>query len=514
MPTSTLKYVLACTAVVAMAATLSACGGGGDGPETGSMQPDGADSMMPEPELEPDPQALSNAIDLVANNSRQDDQGEYISGWYWRAADLGGANDASITGTHRDGGFAQVIVSHDDNGQLQHNVAVFPTAPLQAADPWITAGQYINTYETTEELDGVTRSTRSISDHGLDQVWQVTELTADYDDGGTLDILVATDAQPSDGALDPFETASEVDHNIELPGAPALPAGKDFMLVWIADGDSISGSLDGTAGTLSCTNVTGCLFSADHSTAEDFHAASIGVSFTTDVGLARPVNPRVTGTVPSADYLAFGHWLYVPEDVTDTVNYEFGVFASGGDPFEAANLAGLTGTASYEGDAVGMYYVDGLTDNPTVGSFTANVTLQADFGDSNATGFIDGEVSSFEFDSDVASSLPTSIMLTASAYDFMFDYYGVQSGTTNVFDTARSDLPAPFPGGDVSGAIQTSVSETDWYGEWNAAFYGNGSSATDHPTSVAGTFIASEWDDNNRVGNGLSGSFGAHRQEQ
>ena len=472
------------------------------------------DGMMLEPEPEPDPQALANAVDLVANDSRQDDQGEYISGWYWRSQDLGGARQAAVNLTHRDGGYVHAIVSHDDNGQLQHNVSVWPTAPLQAADPWITAAQYISTYQAPEELDGVTRSTRPISDHGLGQEWQVTELTADYDDAGTLDIYVATDAQPSDGALDPFQTASEADHNIELPGAPALPAGKDFMVVWIADGDSVSGSLDGNAGSLSCTNVEGCSFVFDHLTAEHYTTSSTGVSFTPDDGSAQPVNPVVTGTVPSADYLAFGHWLYVPEDVTNTVNYEFGVFASGGDPFEAANLAGLTGTATYEGDAVGMYYVDGLTENPTVGSFTADVTLAADFGDSNATGFIDGEVSSFEFDSDVASSLPTSIMLTASAYDYFFEVYAVQSGTTNIFHTARSDLPGPFPGGDVSGAVQASVGETDWYGEWNAAFYGNGSSATDHPTSVAGAFNASEWDNNNRVGNGLTGSFGAHRQEQ
>ncbi|MDE0055456.1 MAG: hypothetical protein OXT64_14575 [Gammaproteobacteria bacterium] len=471
-----------------------------------------ADGMMPTDV--PSAEALANVIDLVANDSRQDALGNYISGWSWRSANLGGAQQAAVSGTHRGGGYAQVIVSHDDSGQLQHNVSVWPTAPLQAADPWITAARYINTYQAPEVLDGVTRSTRPISDHGLGQEWQVTELTADYDDGGTLDIYVATDAQPSDGALDPFQTASEADHNIELPGVPALPASKDFMVVWIADDDSIDGSLDGVAGSFSCANAEGCSFVVDHLTAEDYTTSSTGVSFTPDDGSAQPVNPVVLGTVPRADYLAFGHWLYIPEDLTDTVNYEFGVFASGGDPFEAANLAGLTGTAIYEGEAVGMYYVDGLTDSPTVGSFTADVALTADFGDSNAAGFIDGEVKSFEFEDDVASSLPTSITLTASPYDYQLEYYGVQSGTTNIFHTSRSDLPAPFAGGDITGAAQASVDETGWHGEWNGVFYGNGSSATDHPTSVAGTFNVSEWDDYNRVGNGLTGSFGAHRQEQ
>ena len=96
--------------------------------------------------------------------------------------------------------------------------------------------------------------------------------------------------------------------------------------------------------------------------------------------------------MPNADYLAIGHWLYVPEDVTDSVNYEFGVFASGGDPFEVSYLAPLAGTATYLGDALGMYYVDGLSDDPIIGSFTADVTLEADFGDGSETGFISGEV--------------------------------------------------------------------------------------------------------------------------
>ena len=480
------------------------------------MMPGDGDGMTPEPEPEPEPdqQALANAIDLVANDSRQDDEGEYISGWWWRSADLGGAPVAAITGTQRDGGYVHVIVSHDDSGQLQHNVSVWPIAPLQATNPWITAAQYINTYESPEELHGVTRSTRPISDHGLGQEWQVTELAADYDDGGSLAIYVATDAQPSDGALDPFETAREVDHNIELPGAPALPSGRDFIVVWIADGDSIDGSLDGDAGSFSCANVQGCSFINDHSTTEDYYAGSTGVSFTPDGGSTQPMNPRVTGTVPRADYLAFGHWLYVPEDVTDAMIYEFGVFASGGDPFEASNLAGLTGTATYEGDAVGMYYVDGLTDNPTVGSFTADVALSADFGDSSATGFVSGEVNNFAFEGDVASSLPAAVTLTASPYGYLIEGFGVESGSTNIFDTAWRSEPAPQPGGQVGGGAQASVGEEDWYGEWHGAFYGNGSSATDHPNSVAGTFNVSEWDDNNRVGSGLAGSFGAHRQQQ
>ena len=170
----------------------------------------------------PSQEALANVIDLVANDSRQDSVGNYVGGWFRRSHEIG-AQQAAVTGTYQGGQWANAIVSHDDNGQLQHNVAVLQINPLQQADPQVQIGRYINTYNAPEELEGVTNSTRSISDHGLGSEWQVTELSADYDnDGGSLSIYVATDVQPSDGSQDPFELAAEIDYNIKLPGAPAV----------------------------------------------------------------------------------------------------------------------------------------------------------------------------------------------------------------------------------------------------------------------------------------------------
>jgi len=212
----------------------------------------------------------------------------------------------------------------------------------------------------------------------------VTELTNDYHDGGALSVHVATDAQPSDGSLDPYATQTGNDHTIELSGAPEIPGDQDFLTLWIPDSDSIDGSLDGTAGSFSCANVDGCVFRVSRAPGNHLVASS-GVTFTATGGTAQPVSPRTLGTVPNADYLAIGHWLYVPDDVNNWVEYEFGVFASGGDPFEVSYLAALTGTATYLGDALGMYYVDGLSSSPTVGSFTADAQLTADFGDGSET---------------------------------------------------------------------------------------------------------------------------------
>ena len=109
----------------------------------------------------------------------------------------------------------------------------------------------------------------------------------------------------------------------------------------------------------------------------------------------------------AADYLAFGYWFYVPEDVTVAEDYDFGVFASGGDPFEAANLAGLTGSATYAGSTVGAYYVNKSSASPDYGSFTASVALTAGFGDGTETGTVTGTVSDFDWPAEVASLLPS-----------------------------------------------------------------------------------------------------------
>ena len=503
MTTSKRRFLTACAASVLLAVALSACGGGGgDGPVTDSDEMMSSDTVSAE--------ALANAIDLVANNNRQDSSGEWLGGAFGRWHEIA-AGQAVVSGTYVGGRLLNAIVSHDGDDQLQYTIAVFPFDPLQI-DPWARLGRYISTYESADEITGVTRSTSTIpqSDHGLGPAWQVTELTADYDDGGTLSFFVATDAQPSDGSMDPYETATENTHTIELSGAPDIPGDEDFMNVSIPDGASIEGSLDGTAGSYSCANSDGCWFGITTTTGN--HFVGPGVTFTSTDGRAQSVPPRTLGSVPNADYMAFGYWLYVPDDVTDSDNYEFGMFASGGDPFETANLAGLTGTAIYAGDAVGKYYVDGLTDNPTTGSFTADVTLQADFGDSSRTGFIDGEVTKFDYEGDVASSLPATVTLSSDAYSYLFTSFDVPQGSTNIFATPWLNNDAPWPGGHIGAEALGNADGEDWNGEWHAVFYGNGASPTDHPTGVAGTFNVSPFDDFNRVGRGLAGSFSAHRQ--
>ena len=425
---------------------------------------------MPEPEPEPDPQAqaLANAIDLVASDGRQDDEGNYFTGWWWTndGATSGIGHQAVLSRTYRDGTFANLFVSHDEDGNLHHNVAVFQNVPERDADPYVQAGRYIDTYEDPGELEGVTRSTRTIppADHGLGAAWQVTELEIDYDNAGSLAILVATDAQPSDGGVNPFRDQVTHHESIVFDRAPAVPPGHDFTFAWIGDGETIGGSLDGVDGVFSCDNPAWC-YIVSNPTTGNYGTYDPGLTFTPEGGTAEAVIPITVQPAPAADYLPFGGWLYVPDDVTDADGYDFGVFASGGDPFEVSNLAGVTGTATYEGDALGRYYVNGLSENPDNGIFTADVSLTADFGDNSATGFITGEVDNFSFEGDVASSLPTTVSLTSDIYDSWANGFGVQRGSTNILNGGYYGSE-PYVGGFAAGRTEASVGEQFFSGGW------------------------------------------------
>ena len=516
------KYPLLATAAVLALAT-AGCLHNDNGQSVTDVPPpvdgDGeempSDGMMPEPEPDLEAQALASAIDLVANGSRRDDDGEYTRVYWYPSAGIF-TRRAALSRSYRGGGYANVIVSHDENGQLQHNVNISPqydAAPVQETPVRVVAGRLINTHLIAEDLEGVARSVRSISDHDLGSIWQVSELQHDYEDAGTLEIYVATDVQLSDMSRSPFPEVSQIGRTILLDDVPELPAGQDYLTIEMRQGDSITGTLDGVAGAFSCSTSFGCAFLDDRRPGEAYPAWG-DIVFTPEDGSADVSLPVDSYPfVPEADYLAFGHWLYIPEDATDADAYDFGVFASGGDPFETSNLRGLTGTASYAGAASGMYYANGLSRSPDVGSFTADVALTADFGDGSATGTVDGELNNFTFEGDVASSLPAAVTLAATPHSSIFEGFGVEQGSTNIFDTAWSGQQAPYRGGWVGGTTEASVDGTAWSGDWAGVFYGNGAASTDHPTSVAGVFGTYLWNDNAQSDSGLTGSFGAHRQQ-
>ena len=508
MTTSSKNASLVMAAILALSLGLAACGGGGGN----GLVTDGG-GMITEPE--PDPQALANAINLVASWA-QDDDGASIGGWWWRSFNNSG-NQEPLSHTHRYGSNAAPVVSYDEDGP-QFNVTLFQNSdadPLQT-DPWAQAHRYVATYEFDNNPEGVTTSRKVITDHDLGPEWHVEKLTKNYGNAGTLSVGIATDVESSDGAVDQWKTQAGRVENISLEGAPDLPPDRDFLIVWIGADDTINGSLDGAEGSFACAWGDGCLFVRDRG--ELGFSTFGGVSFTPADGTAQGVASISPGTTTAADWLAFGYWLYVPVDVKDADDYDFGVFASGGDPFEATHLAGLTGSATYAGSASGWYYVDESSSDPASGQFTASVALTADFGDETDTGTVTGTLSGFDWPDAMASSLPSMVSLTSANWvgntrRYGLDYTGdadeVVSGESNIFDMPWENNASAFNGGHALGYTYVDVEGAEWVGEWSAAFFGNGASSTIHPTSIAGTFHSAS---NNGTA-AFTGSFGAHKQD-
>ncbi len=190
-----------------------------------------------------------------------------------------------------------------------------------------------------------------------------------------------------------------------------------------------------------------------------------------------PVGSADAVSVLDTDYLSLGYWLVVPDDTASAADYEVGVFADGANPFDKDNLMGLTGTANYSGDALGLHTSKSAADAiPDINHFTADVSLTADFGDGSALGSVSGTVSDFE-----VGGAPKAMTLNLGA--------------------------SPITNAAGGGFFNGDTSTTGFTGKWGGQFFGNGGSPTDHPGSAAGTFGATKND-------GLEsfiGAFGAKK---
>ena len=328
--------------------------------------------------------------------------------------------------------------------------------------------------------------------HGLGADWRAFEITRDYAGAGTWTIDIATDANDAQTLERPWLGYAPFQRLIELQGIPPLPAGQDWVVVFVesvlAVTGRLAGSLDGVPGSFTCLT-SGCYLEIDRSTeAPGYHPGGTDVLFTPDDPSLSPTTlASVTGVdrLPPVNYLVFGNWLYAPEHTEAPGAYDLGVMAGGGDPFSSP-VSGLAGVTTYAGSASGRVFTGRSSASPSVGSFEADVTLTADFDD----GELGGRVENIRSDA-AATGLPSELHLEATP---------IVSLPPSAF------LPLPHGVAVAAGAVRDGEPASSWAGEWNAAFYGNGASPTDHPTRVAGTFGASNGED------GLLGSFGAHAQ--
>ena len=179
----------------------------------------------------------------------------------------------------------------------------------------------------------------------------------------------------------------------------------------------------------------------------------------------------------ASDYRVWGLWEYVPDDGTDVDDFEVGAFVNGNDPF-SSHLGGLTGRATYVGEATGVYSVVLNSDRGERHSFDADVTLTANFGDDSEYGTIGGRIYNARIDDVAVPGNPSLTLRSASIH--RLGGVSIASGV-NIRST---DEDRGFYKGDTS----INLLGHEHTGKWGGGFFGNDGDA--HPTSVAGTFGA------------------------
>ena len=440
-------------------------------------------------------------IIVVRKLGSWDDPDETVTGWLHHFQLEGSGSDYTVMSqSYRDGGWGMAVPWYGEDGELEVIAGTsLAHRPWQRnPDAWPFRGLY--TPALDRDVPGVTSVYGPIENHGLGADWQGVEFIKTYEGGGTLTFRFFTDLAEADSPGNPYAGNPPGDDanypNVVLNDI-AIPVGWDNTWVFVPE-EGLPGSLDGVTGTFSCApgeNGYCGIENGRHFLAPGFTPdVSIDpVIFTPDDGSAAQELPAPQPTeVPVVNYLSFGDWLFVPEDITDLDAYDFGVFAGGDDPFTVDNLQGLAGTADYAGEAAGTY-----ADVPaaTINSFNAQVELTADFGMTSDFGTIEGRVYEFEIDGRETSPLTELGLYTAPWRE---------GGTTNIH---QSEVGRdPLPGGWVEGNAYTGTDTATWLGIWGGKFFGNGTAATALPTAFAGTFGATDGD------HSFAGSFGASQQ--
>ena len=225
--------------------------------------------------------------------------------------------------------------------------------------------------------------------------------------------------------------------------------------------------------------------------------------------------PAVPGSVMrgDSDYLAWGFWLNVP-NTEQTLNTDgeaedfatVAAFATGNSVFDVK--VALTGTATYNGVAAGLYSAGGMVEY-----FDAAASLTADFGGRTGN------------DSDTTDTTEDSILFGAVSGSIT----NIKAGGMDV-DGSLALGKAKLIGADHDSDPDTEMIATSFNGStggtlggsamsgtWRGRFYGKnnapgGSVAvrTEFPTTAAGTFGATSVLPG---GASLLGSFGAWKYE-
>ena len=237
----------------------------------------------------------------------------------------------------------------------------------------------------------------------------------------------------------------------------------------------VRGSLSGASGTYTCASeskMTSCSVLNQNN-----HFRFTGPWVFTPTAASSQVR------VDDAEFMYFGWWAR-----QDNLNgmWDFRTFHGPMVGNRATSIAQLTGTATYQGPAVGQYsFYQPLTSHSEYGEFSATATLTADFGDiANTGGTVRGTIDQFADHPDWTLTLKQGTIVGGA----------IPTGTDDA----------------VSWQIEDEAVAAPDSGTWEAAFYSDLSAEArvgTVPNGMAGTFEA----EYHHVGR-IIGAFGAHKQ--
>ena len=236
----------------------------------------------------------------------------------------------------------------------------------------------------------------------------------------------------------------------------------DNLIFTLEEGLTATLIIDGTRDqkTTEITPTNASIASLGEWDGHEYKQQGMGVSNTVLVYNNPELAQRVRDPAGETDFLLFGWWLY--ED-GDTIRLSP---LTTGSSNPVAQVSELEGSATYKGEASGMYAI--LTGIPDSGRFTASATLTADFGDASQDGTFSGMLDSFKGadgqDRSWTVELGEASISAASVFEGENVVWKVdgQTGIGSDSGSWEGKLIEPFDGG---GAVAATGEFVASYGE-------------------------------------------------
>ena len=274
----------------------------------------------------------------------------------------------------------------------------------------------------------------------------------------------------------------------------------DFDVAATNDTDEaseVAGTYDGAMGTYRCNGTALCSVTVNDE--GEITAMSDGWIFTPDTG--------VKVDVPDSDYLHYGFWLMKTTDKDGVLTYnEVETFAGASvAASDGTQLDTVTGSASYSGDAVGVY-VKNVYVASTDGKQEIDYATSGHFiADANLTAYFSQTLDDTETTPDEAGQFAPNLLNTITGSISNFVLSGGESNEWAVnLQGERADGENTFSGTANGGGAAGTFSGT-YYGATPET-----ESATDSTTRVAPGSVAGEFNANFSNGS-VAGAFGADK---